>query len=648
MKPKFVSDTLGFGVGDIILVEGIVPLCYVISEDKIDRRITRVYPLNRYTADKILKKEFSKNIENEIKDNQKNIKTITIGIDKTQSIMTKGYREAITDTDYMAKDIWHPLMSPIEKLRLHAFKPSSNDIDIENESWIKDAFSAIQGLISKGDFYDALKHIINIANTIKTKLHLQSSGTAIKDVTEPQKDTKQYLDYGAVITMFSDNSMSSILYNTENHFDVISEMFPEKNPPKTTYKIINNDGENSITTEIRVLKSLKLFLNAFLHGHAIYNHEPNINICNSIVFWLSQPILYNTQPDIFSDLRDVLIALAQRYLNIKKEQDEEFVRTNANTLLLEKEAAASKQPSEAAIKVLSKEAASKPPHKITASEAPPGAASKPPHKITASKAQPDAAASKTPQAIIPGSNISFSLYKEPAEASAGMTRDLIIVGICYASGNDNLDMKKMTGYGPGHKFGINKPSTTDIELTHSLYIYNENFQEYEDKTSLIFGSGNGFLRLARQDHDPTKKLLGPGEKLSVPNKSLKEPKVKSLGIPTGVTGGSLADVHKSIVYIYNYIVDAKKEHAQIKTVYYSSGPISDKIELGIGTFAGMDWTKKNTNAINDYLFTLFKELSKAFNVKILHRSEIGTKDITGLLGEYIPTHIYSPPSPKKQ
>jgi hypothetical protein len=562
MKPKFVSDTLGFGVGDIILVEGIVPLCYVISEDKNDHRITSVYPLNRYTADKILKKEFSKNIENEIKENQTNIKTITIGIDKTQSIMTKGYREAITDTDYMAKDIWHPLMSPIEKLRSHAFKPSSNDIDIKNESWRNAEFGQIYKLISEGDFYGALKHIINIANTIKAELHLQSSGTAIKDVTEPIGE--QYPYYSAVIQKIYNNPLSLLLKNSIDDEYVKSslDIFSDKSASdgEIIFNVKTGVGLTQINTKKFILQHLISFLNTFSHGNAIHSHDPNIHICDSIVFWLSQPILYNTQPDIFSDLRDVLIALAQRYLKIKKERDEEFAFSNANTLLLEEEAAASKQLPKAVSKVLSKEAASKPPHKITASEPP-----------------PDAAASK-------------------------QKRKLTIYGVKYFSGSEYADFNELI----------------KTEYNNTLYIYNENFDAFTQKEFIDDGAGNGFLRKYRQD-DPDKLYV----KESV--KSLGFPTGKN-GLDTNIPSQNKTTYKDLVLQSTEFIIKYIDKHPDIKTIYYSihdsenKPKNDDNMNIGLSVFFKNKFTQEIAIYINETLFNMFKKLSNKYDVTLYRRS----------------------------
>lgn len=156
-------------------------------------------------------------------------------------------------------------------------------------------------------------------------------------------------------------------------------------------------------------------------------------------------------------------------------------------------------------------------------------------------------------------------------------------------------------------------STTDfreileVSPDSKLFIYNENFDQYNDKDDISSGGGNGFLRSYRIDNEI--------------NQSLSQPKVQSLGIPTACYNGneSMDIVKESINLIYNYI----NSNDNITDIYYSA---DNNMGLGLGIFANMPFAKANIDEISTILKEMFIQLSQNHSIKLYKLSSAGIEE----------------------
>jgi len=164
----------------------------------------------------------------------------------------------------------------------------------------------------------------------------------------------------------------------------------------------------------------------------------------------------------------------------------------------------------------------------------------------------------------------------------------------------------------GTIFSPGSPSTDFREILkilgeNKLFIYNENFNHYNDKNNLSQGAGNGFLRQYRLDN--------------IQNLSKPEPKIKSFGIPTAnhVPNGSekISTVIESIEQIKNFIETNKN----ITDIYYSAEDSSMK--LGLSIFRSNSFAKANIGEISRLLNNMFFELSKTNNVTLYQLTYTG-------------------------
>ena len=170
------------------------------------------------------------------------------------------------------------------------------------------------------------------------------------------------------------------------------------------------------------------------------------------------------------------------------------------------------------------------------------------------------------------------------------SRTINIYGTIYAYGNSKTDFKEIL------------KSTKE----NKLFIYNENFNQFNDKKDLSLGGGNGFLRQYRQDN--------------LENLQKSEPKVKSLGIPTASGAESMETVKESIDQIYNYIIT----NDNIIEVYYSA---DSEMKLGLGIFAQMPFARQNIEEISKLLHDMFYKLSiNGFNINLC---QLGSNGIIG-------------------
>jgi len=144
-------------------------------------------------------------------------------------------------------------------------------------------------------------------------------------------------------------------------------------------------------------------------------------------------------------------------------------------------------------------------------------------------------------------------------------------------------------------------------LKDSLFLYNENFSQFESKNDTSEGGGNGFLRKYRQDYN---NFLSPN-----PNNDPDiESRVLSLGIPTGV--GNDADTEKFKRIIKESLINIKKyidKNPNIGYIYYSADPV-DSDKIGLSIFATQPWTMANKKFIDDSFASLFRYLDDKYLV----------------------------------
>jgi hypothetical protein len=161
------------------------------------------------------------------------------------------------------------------------------------------------------------------------------------------------------------------------------------------------------------------------------------------------------------------------------------------------------------------------------------------------------------------------------------SRNLRIYGIVYRPGDKGTDFNTIKKTNPECK----------------LFIYNENFFQFNDKSDVSPGGGNAFMRSFRQDNDD--------------NMLKQEPKCKSLGIPTAVGEESMETVKDAIDQIYQYV----DSNPTITEVYYSS---TNDMKLGLGIFASEPFAKANIDEISNELVNTFKRFKDKYgDVKLL-------------------------------
>ena len=176
---------------------------------------------------------------------------------------------------------------------------------------------------------------------------------------------------------------------------------------------------------------------------------------------------------------------------------------------------------------------------------------------------------------------SDSTIHTSSDSNMSSSRSLRIFGIVYRPGDKATDFNSIKNTNPECK----------------LFIYNENFFQFNDKSDVDAGGGNAFLRPYRQDNDDNKLAL--------------EPKVKSLGIPTAVGEESMETVKDAIDQIYQYV----DSNPRITEVYYSS---TNDMRLGLGIFASQPFAKANIDEISSLLIDLFKRFKDKYDdVKLL-------------------------------
>jgi len=160
----------------------------------------------------------------------------------------------------------------------------------------------------------------------------------------------------------------------------------------------------------------------------------------------------------------------------------------------------------------------------------------------------------------------------------------------------------------------NKSDLTDFRILSStnmeskFFIYNENFNLFNNKTSTNEGAGNGFMRKYRQDN--------------ISNKSASEPKIKSLGIPTAQGDEKMETVVLSIKQIYDFI----NSNQNITDVFYSADHITNSMNLGLGIFATYPFAQANIVEISRLLNNMFFELSKSYDVHLYQLTKDGTTE----------------------
>lgn len=146
-------------------------------------------------------------------------------------------------------------------------------------------------------------------------------------------------------------------------------------------------------------------------------------------------------------------------------------------------------------------------------------------------------------------------------------------------------------------------------MENNLFIYNESFKNFKNKDMISAESGNSIVRPYRQDNKN--------------NFSKLEPKIKSLGIPTGgyedkdKNNYSLDIVKESIENIFNFIIN----HNNINNIYYSA--LKTTMGLAGDIFLRDDyirrygtWAKDNLPTIGDELKAMFKKLRDEKNYEI--------------------------------
>jgi len=167
-----------------------------------------------------------------------------------------------------------------------------------------------------------------------------------------------------------------------------------------------------------------------------------------------------------------------------------------------------------------------------------------------------------------------------------LNRKINIYGTIFTPGNASTDFRTILTQTPENK----------------LFIYNENFDQFNNKNDISQGAGNGFLRMYRQDNNK--------------NKSKSEPKVKSLGIPTAAGDENINTVIDSIKKIYEFI----NTNLNITDIYYSA---ETNMNLGLGIFASMPFAQANIGEISKYLNNMFFELSKLYDVHLYQLTKDG-------------------------
>lgn len=169
-------------------------------------------------------------------------------------------------------------------------------------------------------------------------------------------------------------------------------------------------------------------------------------------------------------------------------------------------------------------------------------------------------------------------------------RSIRIYGTIFSPGRVNTDFNYIT---------------KNSNCENKLFIYNENFHQFLDKNDVMIGGGNAFLRPYRQDNEK--------------NNASKEPKIKSLGIPTAMGLESMETVQEAINNIYNYI----DNNMNITEIYYSS---DTNMNLGLGIFASQPFARANIIEISSLLLMMFKKLKEKYGDVKLFKIESDTNE----------------------
>jgi len=178
-------------------------------------------------------------------------------------------------------------------------------------------------------------------------------------------------------------------------------------------------------------------------------------------------------------------------------------------------------------------------------------------------------------------NSSNSSSSSSSNINNNNNRNLRIYGIVYKPGDKATDFNTIKKTNPECK----------------LFIYNENFFQFNDKSDVSRGGGNAFMRSFRQDNDD--------------NMLIPEPKCKSLGIPTAVGEESMETVKDAIDQIYQFV----DSNPTITEVYYSS---TIDMQLGLGIFASEPFARANIEEISNELLSTFKRFKDKYgDVKLL-------------------------------
>ena len=147
-----------------------------------------------------------------------------------------------------------------------------------------------------------------------------------------------------------------------------------------------------------------------------------------------------------------------------------------------------------------------------------------------------------------------------------------------------------------------------ISSENKLFIYNENFNDYNNKNDLSPGAGNGFLRQYRLDN--------------IKNLSKPEPKIKSFGIPTANHFPNGSEKISTVIESIKQIKDFIETNKNITDIYYSAK--DSTMELGLYVFKGNAFAEANIAEISRLLNNMFFELSKTNNVTLYQLTSTGT------------------------
>ena len=199
-----------------------------------------------------------------------------------------------------------------------------------------------------------------------------------------------------------------------------------------------------------------------------------------------------------------------------------------------------------------------------------------------------------------------------------LNKDIIIGPLKY---NINKLLVKISGKVSGKVSGIRRinifgtiyqKGSSDFKIiikkfpSNKLFIYNENREQFLDKSDLGSGSGNGFLRIARLDYKGD--LFTQIQKKNEEGLPLGS---RSLGIPTDVLNNKDHTIDQSISQIYNEI----SGNQDITDVYYSISKEDEQfMDIGLQTFSAVNEATENIKFISIKLREMFRKLTESFEV----------------------------------